>query len=1062
VIIPRVTRRPDAPQGRRRAGPRPAAGPGGARTVIRRALPALGPAPGTVNDEVLDLQRNAGNRAVTTLIQRQDDRTGLPLDRNGIPKQGPDVRTALRERYPALLGALTGEQLDQWQKVVDYYTIRWDVERKLDRLWGEFARFEDVRVRAQVPEYKAKRSRLEKAVPPKPDENLTVDVRLLLADDVHQEPEWDVKAELTFRQWAVEQVTKEPLKLDIRPRPDEVLSQHPMPGIVNKTKGFITAQDLRNEYRREYDAWVIQREELVKLRQALSETNQVVLDVRPEHVERSQINARRPGFGLVRHISEALGTGDADYPSIRMWDQPQELIKQAWPLLNERKYELAVPLIAMAEQSTAQCAQRYLDYEKRVTTGALTAIKWLGRVKAAGAIAAGIASGGLGLTGSALVAGGYTLAQEGAGRAAEMYYGQRKEFGAASLIQAAGVSALMTLLGGALQARFQVAIKARIDQMPNLAGTKLAELTSSALAAGTSSVYITATELAIKAVVDGKSLPKDARALANLVIDNAIENIAMDVGLAGVNSRVGREYAAWREGKGKPAVTVPDAPVADPTKPVTVPTADQTPGRLPEQAVRSLLTEAGGWDRLHHELQSGTGLGSNMALSERQALITRFEAHREALAQNVSSVFGGDVVVVHSPAGRQIEVRFPGPDGPQHVEQAKEYLDAKSPGWAEKTSVRLTAEPMSTGTGKRSVDVAVHLTPEARVLVDEFAPIYERWQALKTPEARFEALLAVVNKPLVAAGAPPLLPSFLKNPKTGDLGKLGLNPDPNEKVQFPVWELHVNRALLELPNPTARQFADAADTFAHEARHALQYFRMARLHVEANLRPGETLEALRQRLPDDKLLNQLDPMVLKAAMQANAGTRSAETFKAGELKHQEAKTFYDSVYGAGSDKRSKIYEDMDVFLKERDVAFRRARLMLELDIPLNDPRFVDADARYNEAKARYDRVHREYELLVEEIDARYHGQDVGRGVTQRVAELATVRALERARARHREAYNEYRKTETAALVSQSRLSVQKRLDDREAAFRRFEAAANIVKKLAARLEAAAAKKAKQP
>jgi hypothetical protein len=1031
------------------------AGPGAARTVVRRSLPAPATAPGTVNDEVLDLQRNAGNRAVTTLIQRQGERTDIPLDRNGIPKHGPDVRAALRERYPALLGALTGEQLDQWQKVVDYYTIRWDVERKLDRLWGEFARYEDVRVRAQVPEYKAKRTRLEKAIPPKPDEKLTVDVRLLLADDVHEEPEWDVKAELAFRQWAVEQITKEPLQLDVRPRPDEALSQHPMPGIVHKTKGFVTANDLRNEYRQEYDAQVIRREELVKLRQALNETHQVLLDVRPEHAERSKINARRPGFGLVRHINEALGTGDTDYPSIRMWDQPQELVTQAYPLLNERKYELAVPVIAMAEQSTAQCAQRYLDYEKRVTTGAMTAIKWLGRVKAAGAIAAGIASGGLGLTGSALVAGGYTLAQEGAGRAAEMYYGQRKQFGAASLIQAAGVAALMTLLGGSLQARFQVAIKARIDQMPNLAGTKLAELTSSALAAGTSSVYITATELAIKAVVDGKSLPKDAKALANLVIDNAIENIAMDIGLAGVNSRVGREYAAWREGKGKPVVTVPDAPVKDPTKPVTPPAADQPPGRLPEQAVRSLLTEAGGWERLHHELQSGTGLGSNMALGERQALISRFEAHREALAQNVSSVFGGDVVIIHSPAGRQIEVVFPGADGPQHLQQAKDYLDAKSPGWAEKTSVKLTADPQSSGSGQRSPARAVadELSPAARALADEFVPLYEKWQALKTPEARFAAMLAVVNRQLVAAGVPPLLPNFLKNPPPGLEGKLAMRPDPDNPL-FPIWELHLNRKLLSPSNPTAKQFADAVDTIAHEARHALQWFRMARFHLDNVRLPGETLAALKQRLPNDRLIKALDPQVLKAAWEAQTGGRRAEPLARGQLEYQEAHVFYESVYGTGRADRERIYKQKNDFLEAENEAYRRVDLMKRLQIPENHPEYIAALAKHREAKSKYDRVHEEYELLVEEIDARRHGQDVGQAVRAGLY-------LAKAQARHRQAYADFRAADNAVLAVRHRLPLEKRREDREAAFRRFEQAASIVKKLQDRLEAAAAKKAKQ-
>src|SRR5262249_38074397 len=157
--------------------------------------------------------------------------------------------------------------------------------------------------------------------------------------------------------------------------------------------------------------------------------------------------------------------------------------------------------------STAECAQKYFTYENRVTSGAGTAVKWLGRMKTAGSIAAGIASGGLGLTGSALVAGGYTLVHEGAGRMSEMHYGQREDLGLGSLIQEAGTAAALTVIGGALQSRFQAVFKARLDQVPALAGTKLAEMTSSALASGTSSVYLTAADLAIKSIVDGKSLP---------------------------------------------------------------------------------------------------------------------------------------------------------------------------------------------------------------------------------------------------------------------------------------------------------------------------------------------------------------------------------------------------------------------------------------------------------------------------------------------------------------------------------------------------------------------------
>jgi hypothetical protein len=640
----------------------------------------------------------SGMRGGRQLQRQVDERSAR--DQQPLPTRGPDVRTALQGRYPALLTALTKDQLDHWQRVVDYYTIEREVGRRRGALGDEFAYYGTLAT--QHPDYIKKLRRLNAAVPEKPSEQLSVNVRSLLSDDVKDEPEWDVKAELAFRQWAVERITKEPLQLTLRPDPEEALAQHPMPGIVNKTKGFITANDLRNEYRAEYDAKVVNRPEMVKLRQALAETQEVFDEVVPQHRERSDINAKRIGWGMVRHVSEAIGKGDTDYPTIHIWDKPKALLGQAGPLLAERKFEMAVPVIAMAEQATAECAQRFMSYEERVMTGAGTAVKWLGRMKTAGSIAAGIASGGLGLTGSALVAGGYTLAQEGAGRLSEMHYGQRKHFGVASLIEEAGVSAVMTVLGGALQSRFQAAFKARLDKIPGLAGTKFNELTSSALASGTSSVYNTAAELAIKAVVDGKALPKDANELADMIIDNAIDNVLQDVALSGVNKRVATEYEAWKSGAAKPAVTVPgEAPTehGEP-RPGGKPGEETAPKRLPEEAVRSLLKEGGGWDRLHAELESGTGLGANMAPAERQALIDRFKAQRTNLAREVSTVFSGEIVTT----GTQLEVRFTGPAGPRQVQDARSYLDAKHPGWEQRTGVKLEAPPPPREAGVRATE----------------------------------------------------------------------------------------------------------------------------------------------------------------------------------------------------------------------------------------------------------------------------------------------------------------------------------------------------------------------
>ena len=60
-----------------------------------------------------------------------------------------------------------------------------------------------------------------------------------------------------------------------------------MPGIVHKTKGFITARDLINNYHDQYEARVVNREVMVQLRQALRETNNVWYEATAEHKARS-------------------------------------------------------------------------------------------------------------------------------------------------------------------------------------------------------------------------------------------------------------------------------------------------------------------------------------------------------------------------------------------------------------------------------------------------------------------------------------------------------------------------------------------------------------------------------------------------------------------------------------------------------------------------------------------------------------------------------------------------------------------------------------------------------
>ncbi|MEA2844246.1 MAG: hypothetical protein QOJ69_1917, partial [Actinomycetota bacterium] len=717
-----------------------------------------------VAEDILDLQRTAGNRAVVTAVQRDKspavDKLGIPVDRLGLPKHGPDVRAELRGRLPGLLAALTDAQADQWQQVVDYsYIDRVLTAKEYDLDFGTLGPQVGFPGRARPPthayygelwsqtqEYKGRKRQLNAArsrLKRPPSTPLTVDTRLLFADDVHEPPKWDVKAEMTFREWAIAEVAKKPITIDTAPSASwyEALGQWPI--TVKNTKGFITASDLRNQYPAEYSAWVSNRKEVVELDKALHMIRDAIIEIKQEHKDRSDINARKIGFGLVRHISEAVGSGSAPYPSIKIWEQPDVLCDRAITSFNKGEFELAVTLMSMAETTTADAIKKYMDYEGRVQSGAGRVVKALEVLKMAGTIAAGVASGGLGLTGAALAAGGYEAAQEGAARASEMYYGQRKSFDLAGLVTKAGVTTVMTLMGGALQGKFEAALKLRFDKV-GMGGSWFAERATSAVSSATSSVYMTATEAVVRNIVEGKALPTSAGEFADMVVDNAVKDVGMDFALSGLNKRAAQEYHNWKTGKAGPASTAPALPstaaagtkgaAPDPAKAVKA--AEEAPRHMPEQAVRSLLKEGGGWERLKGELETGTGLGANMAPPERRALMDRFESHREMLARDAGSVFGGEVVVSDAPTGgREIEVRFTGPDGAQHLTQAQEFLDAKSPGWSEQTAVKLSAptgpESSRSPRAERVVQALEYrLTDAARSLAGGFVPIYERWGAL--------------------------------------------------------------------------------------------------------------------------------------------------------------------------------------------------------------------------------------------------------------------------------------------------------------------------------------------
>lgn len=646
--------------------------------------------------DVTELQQTVGNKATVTAVQRNTvavQRRGpapwnVKSTRQNRPTEGLDVKAVLRRELPGLLGGLTEEQLTHWQNVVDYYAIERHVKREIAALDDEF------RVRAGAfyedsPNYQAELRRLDRARPKEPEggTKLTVDPQHLLADDVHAEPEWDVNAEKAFRQWAVNEWAKDPPVFDIYPeRNDEIVSRRTWLGTYT-TKGLITLSDLRSRFKDQHLAMVSNREDWRRLREALAETESAFDEAVEVHKERSQINKENEGwFGpdIVRNLIEFAGKGDEDYPKMDQWIEPKAQIQRATSLMEQGQFELLVPVLAMAELSTAQAVNRVHAYEHRVESGARFWVKWLGRMKTVGSVAASIAAGPLGITGSALVAGGYTLLQEGGQNAMALALGQRTDLGLKSLVKQAGIATAAGMLGGALQTRFKAAMASRMAKMTGTAGGAARDVTLSAASAMTSQAYTAAAEMALANVIAGQAFPKTATEFADLIVDSALEAGVMDVALRGPSARVGREYQAWKAGRSAPVIPSPGGAKVLPGQTPTpaIPAATTAPRDMPEHVVRRMLAESGSWLRLQNELRSGTGLGHGLVPAERQGLLDRFNATREQMARDVAGMFEGTVVAAETASGRQVEIRFTGDKGVEHATQAMHYLDNQEPGLA--------------------------------------------------------------------------------------------------------------------------------------------------------------------------------------------------------------------------------------------------------------------------------------------------------------------------------------------------------------------------------------------
>jgi hypothetical protein len=269
-------------------------------------------------------------------------------------------------------------------------------------------------------------------------------------------------------------------------------------------------------------------------------------------------------------------------------------------------------------------------------------------------------------------------------------------------------------------------------------------------------------------------------------------------------------------------------------------------------------------------------------------------------------------------------------------------------------------------------------TRKARALEDpeqmkkfatEAPALQAAWQGYKTPQERGHALLNMVNERLESAGIPKV------NFALGDArGGGGL-------FDHESWTIVLDQKYLAKETLTTKDLTWMIEASYHEARHAEQFFMMARR--EAGM--GKSAEQLMKEVKDGGLAI-ADPKVANAAVAQKLAVDSPEALQAAE--------WYESIYGAGREARQKLLKDMDLARKE--VRLREIELE-QLNRRVPPPSFdelEEAKKELAEAEGRAEPLIDAYKKLPEEADAYRVGEEAAKAYRQYLQDLTDQRIQE--------------------------------------------------------------------
>ena len=265
---------------------------------------------------------------------------------------------------------------------------------------------------------------------------------------------------------------------------------------------------------------------------------------------------------------------------------------------------------------------------------------------------------------------------------------------------------------------------------------------------------------------------------------------------------------------------------------------------------------------------------------------------------------------------------------PQRYAEAVSYLDAKAPGWRKQTGLDLIQVEEGTATGTEA------LPPEVTMSVDravaKYLEVFADWETLR-PSERRQRMLDVANAEVTAAGAP----------KLHAIDKIVGSSDGVFNSRQ--WEIAMGSEILFRDGVSVDEFARYAGLVEHEAQHALQWFRMARVDVD---------QAHKLNLMDE---------VVDAAREANQGTRDAEDFGPNTIEYAKAKEFYEQIVGDQRAARDWILEN----LEQKGTELISAREAVEA-APRDSPEYYKAYAEMQARQAAYDETYDHYRRLPED------------------------------------------------------------------------------------------------